>query len=159
MIYACGGCAFTGVKVGQLSWKTSRGERPVTDSSKKIEDHHLHVLYHYSASISFPILSSPPSGSFLMTSCSHTKYMHCVCPLSSNTRPHKHIPINARSDSVSRPELFILHHLLLFLYCKVTQGISLHQSVWTYSLIPLTAQNHNKHTDSTSFHKKHLIDF
>lgn len=136
-----------------------RGEAPSQIAVKKTEDHPLHVLYHYSASISFPILSSPPSGSFLMTSCSHTKYMHCVCPLSSNTRPHKHIPINARSDSVSRPELFILHHLLLCLYCKVTQGISLHQSVWTYSLIPLTAQNHNKRTDSTSFHNKHFIDF
>lgn len=44
----------------------------------------------------------------------------------------------ARSDSVSRAELFRLHHLLLFLHHKVTRGILTSSSVSELTLPALT---------------------
>lgn len=74
------------------------------------------------------IMLSPSLSPFYLTlqqahsSCSFLSHkihtVPSVCSFPASEDPHKHIPINARA------ELFSLHHLLLFLYCKVTQGIS-----------------------------------
>lgn len=85
--------------------------------------------------IPVPVLSSSPSGSFLMTSCSHTK-LHTLCCAAAPLPQHKTRRVHihkCQSRFVSTPELFSLHHLLLCLYCKVTREISLHQSVGTRS--------------------------
>lgn len=120
-----------GVKVGHLSWKPSRGERPVT--ARQWKDRRR-SLRHYSASTS-------PLPSYHRLHQAHSSwplaptqnYIHCAVrlPLSRDTRLGERTSINARADSASAPELFSLHHLLLCLYCKVTRGISPHQSVGT----------------------------
>lgn len=58
--------------------------------------------------------------------------------LCCNNSPQRHIPMIARSDSVSWAELFRLHHLLLFLHHKVTRGILTSSSVSELTLPALT---------------------
>lgn len=134
-----------GVKVGHLSWETSRGERPVT--ARQWKDRRS-SLRHYSASTS-------PLPSYHRLHQAHSSwplaptqnYIHCVVlqPRSRKTRLGERTSINARADSVSTPELFSLHHLLLCLYCKVTRGGS--HSISLSEHVLLTARRYT-HTDT-----------
>lgn len=144
MICACGKNAFAGWKWVRLPGKTTSPGRGLS----QIGVNRLWRTTPFTVFINFP-----PSNAFIHF------YLFCFIrssrtfPLAQKKKknifnlppfplqvPQAHtVPINARSNLPFRVELFSLHHLLLCLYGKVTQGSSVQHEfrftriIWRYT--------------------------
>lgn len=111
-----GKCAITEVKTSYFSWKYStKGRRPSAASASTLKTWER-VLFHY------------PSSLFFQSSLHHGSWPPAL-------KSYLWVVFSQRASPRcrSRPELFRLQHLLLWLDRKVTWGISVCPSIWTHT--------------------------